>query len=278
MYHFIIDLYYIIKNVRVRMIIKSIQIKNILNSGFKNPCEGVRHIKSLPCLSVVQALHGHYELGLNDAPLCATEEGGAFIAPAGAKQTIVHHEGAEGYMEAQWIFMRVIINDLFDFEECFELPLLLSATYRDQLNDLIDSIRNAPDLCSRYAYAYKLVGLLISESKPKEPLHDRTVVLLKKYVNDHYRERISKEMLAEVEFCSVPNLYRIFQRNFGLSPHNYINKIRLEKASVLLEHSDRAVAEIAESVGFEDPIYFSKLFKKTYQRSPQKYRDALSLK
>ena len=58
-----------------------------------------------------------------------------------------------------------------------------------------------------------------------------------------------------------------------MSPHNYVNKIRLQKAAVLLENNNYTVTEVSEAVGFDDPVYFSKLFKKSYQLSPKKYRE-----
>ena len=72
------------------MKIKTIEIRNIVGGNLKGNTENLRHIKSLPCLSVVQSVHGHYEISLNGGKPCATEEGGAFVAPAGTSQNILH--------------------------------------------------------------------------------------------------------------------------------------------------------------------------------------------
>ena len=85
----------------------------------------------------------------------------------------------------------------------------------------------------------------------------------------------TKEKLAEVALCSVPNLYRIFNKNFGMSPHNYVNKVRLEKAALLLEYEKMSIAQTAQAVGIEDEAYFSKLFKSYYELSPNSYRFSL---
>ncbi len=256
------------------MEIKSIEIKNIIGGCLKGNNENIRHIKALPCLSVVQSVHGYYEIGLDGRAPCSTEEGGAFVAPAGAGQNILHHNGADDYMEAQWVFMNVIINDLFAFEDVFDMPVLISAQYQGQLSEAIFTIRDNPNICRKYAAAYQLTDILIAHSTIKNTAFDNSAALLKRYIDEHYNETITKEDLANVAFCSVPNLYRIFQKYFHLSPHNYINKIRVEKASVLLENSSYSVMAVAEKVGFDDPIYFSKLFKDNYQLSPKKYREA----
>ena len=255
------------------MKIKSIDIKNIMGGSLKGNYENVRHIKSLPCLSVVQSICGYYEIGLDGETPCAIKEGEAFVAPAGTMQNITHRNGAEGYMEAQWVFMKIIVNDLFNFEDFFDIPLLISAKYQESLFDAIFTIRNNPNMCKKYAAAYELTDILIANSSITNTFFDKQVILLKKYIDEHYSEKITKEDLANIAFCSVSNLYRIFQNSFHLSPHNYINKIRLEKACVLLENSNHSITEISALIGFDDPVYFSKLFKEYHQLSPKKYRE-----
>lgn len=257
------------------MEIKTIEIRNISGNGLKGDSEGIRHIKTLPCLSVVQPLHGCYEIGLEWKKPCVTEEGGAFAAPAGVRQNIVHHNGTGGYMEAQWVFMNVFINDFFALEDVYDIPLVLPAACRNQLGKLISEIRAEQSICRKYAAAYQLVDLLLAGAVLKDMSFDSGAAQLKRYIDEHYSEEIKKEDLAAVAVCSVPNLYRIFQKHFHLSPHNYINRIRLEKASILLENSGCPVSEVAQKVGFDDPAYFSKLFKEIYMLSPQKYRETL---
>lgn len=254
------------------MEIRSIEIKNIMGGYLKGNYENICHIKSLPCLSVVQPIHGFYEIRFNEKPPCVTEEGGAFIAPAGVSQNILHHNGAGAYMEAHWVFMNITINDMFPLEDYFEVPALVPANYRDQLFGQIETIRKHSDICKKYAAAYQMTSMLISLSAIKRTAFDNAAILLKKYVNDHYSEKITKVDLANVAACSVPGLYRIFQRHMHMSVNNYINKIRLEKASVLLEGSSCTITEISNMVGFDDPIYFSRLFKKYYGMSPKTYR------
>lgn len=61
---------------------------------------------------------------------------------------------------------------------------------------------------------------------------------------------------------SIPTLFRKFSQYFAVSPSNYINDIRLQKASFMLEKTDLKIKEIAARIGFDDEFYFSKLFKK----------------
>lgn len=254
------------------MEIKTVEIGNISGGGFVFDWEGVRHLKALSCLSVVQAVHGAYEIGLDGGALQRTEEGGAFFAPSGVMQEIVHHNGANGTMEAQWVFMNIRINGLFDFEDLFECPVLIPMEYCEKVSRLIDTVRNDGAVCRRYAAAYGIAHILIQLAKPKEAVLDDIVPMLKRYVEEHYSERITKEALASCAHCSVAGMYRMFQKRFGMPPSQYINKVRLGKASVLLESSAQSIGEIALAVGFDDPVYFSKLFKSYCGISPRGYR------
>lgn len=67
-------------------------------------------------------------------------------------------------------------------------------------------------------------------------------------------------------------LHRKFKKAIGKSPSDYITEIRLNHARVLLENDVATVSEIAYRVGFSDPSYFNKVFKKHFSLSPGKIR------
>ena len=78
--------------------------------------------------------------------------------------------------------------------------------------------------------------------------------------------------------CNVSKYHfcRIFKESIGMSAVEYRNEYRLQTANVLLRTTDKTVSEIALQCGFDDPAYFSRLYKKRYGVSPQKNRARLS--
>jgi AraC-like DNA-binding protein/quercetin dioxygenase-like cupin family protein len=91
------------------------------------------------------------------------------------------------------------------------------------------------------------------------------------YIEDHLSEPLTLAGLAQV-FNYNPNYFiRYFKSMFNLSPNQYISKVRIEKAKMLLIHTDSSIEAIAESVGLER-FYFSKLFKQLTTFSPREYR------
>ncbi len=256
------------------MKIESIVIENLYAAGTECDMEQITHHKVLPCLSVVQADKGSYDIGLNDGPMKNTGEGGAFVAPAGARQCITHHNGDGGQMKAHWVYMDVMVNQFYRLEELYEFPLLLPNTAASEISEWIERIRCAEELCERYAAAYRLVGLLLRCAVPiREP--EPNQVQLQQYVAAHFRERITAGELAAVIHCSLPQLFRYSRKFFGMSPANYVNAIRLQNAARLLESTGMQIKEAAFSSGFDDVAYFSRLFRKTFGASPSQYRESL---
>ncbi len=66
-------------------------------------------------------------------------------------------------------------------------------------------------------------------------------------------------------------LYRKMQKLINQSPHEFVNSIRLIKAAKLLSQKKMKVSEVAYEVGFNDPLYFSKCFKKQFGKAPSDY-------
>jgi len=73
--------------------------------------------------------------------------------------------------------------------------------------------------------------------------------------------------------CKISGTYfrKIFQSQFGISPQKYIIHQRLEQAKAIIDHGEfHSLSEVALSVGYEDPLYFSKAFKEKYGVSPSR--------
>ena len=75
------------------------------------------------------------------------------------------------------------------------------------------------------------------------------------------------------EFFYVPSyLTRLFKKYATINPNKYITKLRMEKASSLLINRDLSIEQISVLVGYKNPFYFSKEFKRYYGVPPTKYQ------
>jgi len=94
------------------------------------------------------------------------------------------------------------------------------------------------------------------------------------YLSTHYAEDITTETLS-AKFGFVPSyLSKVFRRQTGKSPTEYLTDLRIERAKSLMEtRNDLLVRDVALLVGFNDPHYFSKLFRKMTGLLPSQYQD-----
>lgn len=98
----------------------------------------------------------------------------------------------------------------------------------------------------------------------------------RKYFNEHYNEDISIEEYAQSRGMSVSWFLRNFKQMTTKSPMQYILTIRINNAVSMLETTDYNVTEISTIVGYDNPLYFSRIFKKQKGVSPSEYRKSLA--
>ena len=112
--------------------------------------------------------------------------------------------------------------------------------------------------------------LTIAISKPK--IENEAIRKAIEYIDNNYRSSISVKQLANAACMSESNLYFVFKKYMGVSPIAYTNYYRVTMAEEYLRQSDLTIGEISSLVGFDDQLYFSRLFKRIYGVSPRKYR------
>ena len=91
------------------------------------------------------------------------------------------------------------------------------------------------------------------------------------YIINHYETPITVEGLAAYASVSHSSLYRRFMKRFQMSPKRFLLEYRIERACALLAATNHSIQEISNSVGFEDPFYFSRAFKEVKGLSPRQY-------
>lgn len=92
------------------------------------------------------------------------------------------------------------------------------------------------------------------------------------YFSEKYNQNISIENYAASRHMSTSWFIRNFKQYTGSTPMQYILSIRISNAVSLLENTEYNVTEISSIVGYDNPLYFSRIFKKQKGLSPSEYR------
>ena len=92
------------------------------------------------------------------------------------------------------------------------------------------------------------------------------------YININYNKQLTLDELAKKSGYSKSRFSHLFFETVGTSPIKYQNDIRLKTSCELLHSTNLTITEIAQSCGFNDSLYFTRIFKKKYKTSPTQYR------
>ena len=154
-----------------------------------------------------------------------------------------------------------------------------SSTYSYLFKEMIHELQNCKtgyeDLLTMYL---RQIFLLVQRTRQEERPTVSTYIqeemeFARRYFNEHYNEPISIQEYAESRNMSVCYFQRNFKQIVKHTPMQYLLTIRVNNAASLLETTDYSMAEIAAIIGYEDPLYFSRLFRKIKGVSPRDYRN-----
>lgn len=119
---------------------------------------------------------------------------------------------------------------------------------------------------------FQLLSRFFKQGQSKIEMEDNRIAKTVLYIRKHLNEVIELEKLAEISCLSKDHFIRLFKKELGTTPLQYINQKKIEKAQLLLITEELAVKEIAFQLAFDDYSYFNRLFKKTTGVTPQEYR------
>lgn len=140
---------------------------------------------------------------------------------------------------------RSIAEQLESFPTLDELLLWLTS-FANKINQILDLRRNNPS--------------------------DKLIELSKKYIQNNYDKKLTLSELANHLAISTGHLSSTFKKVTGVTISDYIANIKIEKAKELIDENTYLFYEISDMLGFENPYYFSRVFKKVTGLSPREYK------
>lgn len=133
-----------------------------------------------------------------------------------------------------------------------------------------DGARLRVDSC-----AYSLIGLMVDRLESPEARSEGSGVAmagLTTWILDHLDASVTLADLVEVSAWSAAQLSRLTRRELGLSPMQYVTRLKMRHAERLLRDTELTVGAVGRMIGFDDPLHFSRRFSQVNGRSPSALR------
>lgn len=216
----------------------------------------------------------------NKAPV-SLFPGDVNIFPANCRRQIrTITPGGVNFIVAGFLFE---IKGGIELLNLIKLPGRLEKTTQSALLDLLKTLfaleTNASDHAeilknvSRQKIGYAMLEHILAVSTPREGIYSARLILpAVEFLNDNFREPPDLIKLIKHSGLSKTHFFRTFKGFTGTTPLEYVKRLRLREAMLLLHGSDLTIAEIGDKVGWSDPYYFSKIFKATTGMPPSEYR------
>lgn len=161
---------------------------------------------------------------------------------------------------------------------CFLSNHMQLSAYREQLLPLCAKLHHylhivMPEAEYEFQLIFSQLLLELSKCLRKETGSASTALLNKitYYIHEHLTDPLTLSDIAEHFGISKSYLVKLFRRSRHTSVTVYINRIKMEQAAQLLKTSQMNISEISSFLGYQDPAYFSRVFKKYFGQSPSKY-------
>ena len=122
-------------------------------------------------------------------------------------------------------------------------------------------------------YTFSYLGKKVHTDAPKEKNNPKTVLKIKKYIDDRFADKDFSLATISRELCYNPKyISAIFKKYMGVGISEYLNTVRIQQACTLMDQGFTAICDIANCCGYSDPQYFSKIFKQRTGYTPSEYK------
>ena len=194
------------------------------------------------------------------------------------------HEHYYPDKKTPWEYLWVISNDermadIFELFRADKSNYIFSYQYVSAVKDLAELLKKqANRIVNSFELLEMFLHLLKHQQIETEHHYEKTnaeiyIEAAVKYIQSNIHTAISVAQLTEFLGVSQPYLFKLFKTKFQMSAKEYILKQKLNQAKLLLKETPLTITHVANSVGFQDVLAFSRFFKSRTGLSPQKYRN-----
>lgn len=210
----------------------------------------------------VQVGDRHWTLGPNTA----------FCIPRGAPHT--YAADAADPWSLWWVHFKGSDAALYPLDKCCVLtpPPGTGTRMQDWFGLLFEALEGAYSL-ENFVYLSQVLGLILAGLSRRPDPAGAPLTRVVRWMYAHLAEPLTLDRLSRELGISKSGLNALFRRYAHRPPLQFFTRLRMTEAAKLLRRTEEPVSAIARQLGYEDPYYFSRTFKKAMGISPTAYRN-----
>lgn len=167
--------------------------------------------------------------------------------------------------------VKTFIIKCLDYIPLYENKIQIDdPTQYEYLKKSLFYCKNIESFAVNAIQAFQCLSLLTDISTI--PVLKKEVLDVINYIESHYQDKITLEMISSYTNFSENYLCRMFKEQVGTNLFSYINNVRMNKAAELIMKGSNYIKEVSSLVGISDQFYFNRLFKKHFGMSPTEYK------
>lgn len=159
------------------------------------------------------------------------------------------------------------------------VPQAKFAAIKRVFADMIQLAHTKPpffrDHLSEHAYELLVELAHIHQAQDTGTVMSAAVRTSIEHAQQHGCRQVTARSMAAAAGCSLRHLSRLFFHTYHVTVHEWLIRFKMQHACALLRHTNHRIGDIAEALGYLDPLHFTKVFKRVIGRTPRAYRLAV---
>lgn len=201
----------------------------------------------------------------------------AFCIPKGAKHR--YYADKENPWSILWVHFKGENTPLFPLEE--KRLIHMNSRHSDNrmmvLFNVLFRVLEKNYTLGNFIYISQVLQLILSEIYFREKIdestmQDRHVTMVVRFMYQNLDKNLSLQQISDEVKLSKSYLNAVFKSQTGRAPVEFFIHLKMKEACKLLKSTDMYIYEVSAGLGYEDPYYFSRIFKKVVGMSPRDYK------
>ncbi len=240
-------------------------------TGPNMPCYQIRMNSPIACLQYVR--RGSGILIINEE-MYQARAGDTFLLREGMNQ--IYYSNPDNQFERVWInfrgeLPRALIR-LYGLEDFVVFRNTDSEPLLREIFSLCEAGLPAPDYQEQLEHRLLSIAQLLAAHREEPPGADTSVEEIRLYIDHHITENLQLSQIAEAFSYSREHIVRLFRKNYGITPHQYLIQSKIRLAMNMLMENKKSIEEISDFLNFSAPQHFSSTFLRFTGYRPSAYR------